>query len=157
MTSRRAIQQKCRTEPSNFVVLIWAFRKVTKPHLAPAVPPEGQRCVAWRLHVFLDIPASLELYPLRSAYRPCFPLRVGRCISFDIGRSSQISITKCRGNQVREVVSIRPVYADYGPQRQEVAIPSHSRRIKTGRATAVQKQSVLAPKLIAEETRKLAE
>jgi len=143
MTSQRAIPQKCRTEPSNFVVLIWAFRKLTKPHLAPAVPPEGQRSVAWRLHVFLDIPASLELYPRRSAYRPCFPLRVGRCISFDIGRSSQISTAglnpKYRGNQVREVVSIRPVYADYGPQWQEIAVPSHSRRIKTGRATAVQK------------------
>jgi hypothetical protein len=58
---------------------------------------------------------------------------------------------------IQEVVSIRPVYADYGPQRQEVAIPSHRGRIKTGRATAVQKQSVLAPKLIAEESRKLAE
>src|SRR5262245_17661686 len=28
-------------QPSNFVVLIWAFRKSTKPHLGPAVPPEG--------------------------------------------------------------------------------------------------------------------
>src|SRR5262249_40424735 len=52
--------------------------------------------------------------------------------------------------------SIRSVYADYGTQRQEIAIPPQHGRIKAGRAPAVQKQSVLAPKLIPEETRELA-
>jgi len=33
--------------------------------------------------------------------------------------------------------SIRSIYADYGTQRQQVAIPSHQRRIKAGRATAI--------------------
>jgi hypothetical protein len=51
--------------------------------------------------------------------------------------------------------SIRSVYADYGTQWQEVAISPQHRRIKAGRATAVQKQSVLASKLIPEEMREL--
>jgi hypothetical protein len=48
------------------------------------------------------------------------------------------------------------VYANDGAQRQEVAIPPQRGRIKAGRAAAIQKQSVLALKLIAEETRELA-
>jgi hypothetical protein len=52
--------------------------------------------------------------------------------------------------------SIRSVYADYGTQRQEIAIPPQYGRIKAGRATTVQKQSVVASKLIPEKTRKLA-
>jgi hypothetical protein len=52
--------------------------------------------------------------------------------------------------------SIRPIYADYGTQWQEVAVPPQHGRIKAGRATAVQKQSVLASKLIPEKTRELA-
>ena len=53
-------------------------------------------------------------------------------------------------------VSIRSVYTYYGTHRQEVAIPPQHGRIKAGRATAVQKQSVLALKLIPEELRELA-
>ena len=52
--------------------------------------------------------------------------------------------------------SIRSIYADYGTQWQEVAIPPQHRRIKAGRATAVQKQSILASKLVPEKTRELA-
>ena len=52
--------------------------------------------------------------------------------------------------------SIRSIYADYGTQGQEVAIPPQHGRIKAGRATAVQKQSVLASELIPEETREFA-
>jgi opacity protein-like surface antigen len=51
--------------------------------------------------------------------------------------------------------SIRSIYTDYGTQWQEVAIPPQHGRIKAGRATAVQKQSVLASKLIPEKTREL--
>jgi hypothetical protein len=52
--------------------------------------------------------------------------------------------------------SIRSIYADYGTQWQEVAIPPQHGRIKASRATTVQKQSVLALKLISEKTRELA-
>ena len=52
---------------------------------------------------------------------------------------------------------INPIlYADYGTQRQEVAIPRQHGRIEAGRAAAVQKQGVLTPKHILEETRELA-
>jgi hypothetical protein len=52
---------------------------------------------------------------------------------------------------------ITSIYADYGSQWQEVVIAPQHGRIKAGRATAVQKQSVVASKLIPEETRKLTE
>ena len=58
-------------------------------------------------------------------------------------------------SKIREA-SIWSIYANYGTQRQQVAIPPQHGRIKAGRATAVQKQSVLALKLIPEETRELA-
>src|SRR6516164_6487332 len=52
--------------------------------------------------------------------------------------------------------SIRSIYADDGTQWQEIATPPQHGRIKAGRATTVQKQSVLASKLIPEKTRELA-
>ncbi|MGB9410648.1 MAG: hypothetical protein WCB26_05445, partial [Pseudolabrys sp.] len=58
-------------------------------------------------------------------------------------------------SKVREAVSIWSIYANYGTQRQQVAIPPQHGRIKAGRAAAIQKQSVLALKLIAEELREL--
>ena len=66
------------------------------------------------------------------------------------------SESPARWGDSQEVTSIRSVYADYGTQWQEVAIPPKHGRIKAGRATAIQKQSVLASKLIPEETRELA-
>jgi hypothetical protein len=51
--------------------------------------------------------------------------------------------------------SIRSIYADHRADWQEVAIPPQDGRIKAGRATTVQKQSVLASKLISEKTREL--
>ena len=52
--------------------------------------------------------------------------------------------------------SIRSIYADDGTQWQEIATPPQHGRIKAGGATTVQKQSVLASKLIPEKTRELA-
>lgn len=74
--------------------------------------------------------------------------------SAPLGRNEHLANIAAEKSQ--EAVSIRSVYADYRTQRQEVAIPPQHGRIKAGRATAVQKQSVLASKLIPEETRELA-
>src|SRR6516164_623622 len=40
---------------------------------------------------------------------------------------------------IRTLLSIRSIYGDHGTQWQEAAIPPQHGRIKTGRATAVQK------------------
>src|ERR1051325_2790112 len=61
------------------------------------------------------------------------------------------------GRRLKESKSIRSIYSDHGTQWQEVAIPAQHGRIKAGRATTVQKQGVLASKLIPEETRELTE
>ena len=67
--------------------------------------------------------------------------------------SATVSLSHGRAGVTKSISSI---YADYGTQWQEVAIPPQHGRIKAGRATAVQKQSVLASKLISEKTREFA-
>ena len=65
----------------------------------------------------------------------------------EVGESSPVSVAE----------SIRSIYADYRTEWQEVAIAPQHGRIKAGRATAVQKQGVLATKLIPEKARELTE
>src|SRR5262249_62149172 len=67
--------------------------------------------------------------------------------------SAIVSVSRGRAGVTK---SIRPIYADYGTQWQEVAIPPQHGRIKAGGAATVQKQSVLASKLIPEKARELA-
>src|SRR5215467_6066332 len=64
------------------------------------------------------------------------------CLTDDTRVGRQLESSSCHSgmtNRKLAVISIRSVYADDGSQRQEVAIPLRYWRIKTGRATAVQK------------------
>ena len=78
----------------------------------------------------------------------------GHCIVHRSGLASRFPGDACL--RAEAAVSIRSVYTYYGTHRQEVTIPPQHGRIKAGRATAVQKQSVLALKLFPEELRELA-
>jgi hypothetical protein len=73
-----------------------------------------------------------------------------------LSRARKIGGNSKAAETFQDAASIRSVYADYGTQRQEVAIPRQHGRIEAGRAAAVQKQGVLTPKHILEETRELA-
>ena len=60
-------------------------------------------------------------------------------VTVSISRSAASEANRKLWSLFTLAVSIWSVYADYGTQWQEVAIPSQHWRIKTGRATTVQK------------------